>query len=79
MTSNCLGSGAFATVHLAFDKDKNRQVACKTIKTKKDSEMLQFMAEVRILAGLNHVCFASYLACGSEVDEVLLAQYQPRL
>lgn len=55
VTSNCLGSGAFATVHLTFDTKHSRQVACKTIKTKNPNEMNQFMKEVLILQDLNHV------------------------
>jgi serine/threonine protein kinase len=52
ITSHTLGSGHFATVHLGFDAVKQRQVACKTIKT---SKVAQIMKEVKILGTLNHV------------------------
>jgi serine/threonine protein kinase len=55
VTSHCLGAGAFATVHLAFDNVNYRQAACKTVRTKKETEMRQFMKEVDILSGLRHV------------------------
>lgn len=55
VTSHCLGSGSFATVHLAFDRVNYRQVACKTIKTKKEREVNKVYKEVGILAGLDHV------------------------
>ncbi|KAJ8509426.1 hypothetical protein ONZ45_g8397 [Pleurotus djamor] len=54
ITSHCLGSGSFATVHLAVDKQKHRQVACKTIKAKKGHELSQVWKEVRILLALDH-------------------------
>ncbi|KAF9785698.1 kinase-like protein [Thelephora terrestris] len=54
VTSHCLGSGSFATVHLAFDRVNHRQVACKTIKTKKGHEVDKVYKEVGILTGLNH-------------------------
>lgn len=59
MTSQCLGTGSFATVHLALDPAKHRQVACKTIRTKRDNEVGQVMKEVRILMTLKHVSPAS--------------------
>jgi len=55
VTSHCLGSGSFATVHLAFDRVNYRQVACKTIKTKKEREVNKVYKEVEILTGLDHV------------------------
>lgn len=55
VTSQCLGTGSFATVHLALDPIKHRQVACKSIRTKKDNEVEQVMKEVRILMTLRHV------------------------
>lgn len=55
VTSQCLGTGSFATVHLALDSQKHRQVACKSIRTKKDHEVGQVMKEVRILMTLKHV------------------------
>ncbi|KAF9456158.1 kinase-like domain-containing protein [Collybia nuda] len=54
VTSQCLGSGSFATVHLALDPIRHRQVACKSIRTRKDSEVEQVMKEVRILMALRH-------------------------
>ncbi|KAL0951444.1 hypothetical protein HGRIS_008133 [Hohenbuehelia grisea] len=54
VTSHCLGSGTFATVHLALDKKVHRQVACKSIKAKKESELNQVWKEVKILMALNH-------------------------
>ncbi|PPQ67098.1 hypothetical protein CVT25_005699 [Psilocybe cyanescens] len=54
VTSQCLGTGSFATVHLTLDPDNHRQVACKSIRTKRDSEVGQVMKEVRILMTLKH-------------------------
>ncbi|KAK2461619.1 hypothetical protein APHAL10511_006082 [Amanita phalloides] len=54
VTSHCLGTGSFATVNLAFDPSKHRQVACKSIRTKRDHEIAQVMREVRILMTLKH-------------------------
>ncbi|KJA25792.1 hypothetical protein HYPSUDRAFT_133969 [Hypholoma sublateritium FD-334 SS-4] len=54
VTSQCLGTGSFATVHLALDLQKHRQVACKSIRTKKDHEVGQVMKEVKILMTLKH-------------------------
>ncbi|KIM47834.1 hypothetical protein M413DRAFT_15933 [Hebeloma cylindrosporum] len=54
VTSQCLGTGSFATVHLALDPTKHRQVACKSIRTKRDHEVGQVMKEVRILMTLKH-------------------------
>lgn len=55
MTSQCLGTGSFATVHLALDPTRHRQVACKSIRTRKDNEVEQVMKEVKILMKLKHV------------------------
>ena len=55
VTSHCLGSGSFATVHLAFDQVNHRQVACKAIKTKREHEVNKVHREVGILTGLDHV------------------------
>ena len=57
LTSHCLGSGSFATVHLAMASGSAsyKQVACKIIKRKKDQKMEKMMKEVRILTALNHV------------------------
>ncbi|KAJ3575971.1 hypothetical protein NP233_g739 [Leucocoprinus birnbaumii] len=54
VTSQCLGTGSFATVHLALDPTKHRQVACKSIRTRKDNEVDQVMKEVKILMKLKH-------------------------
>ncbi|KAF8640874.1 hypothetical protein AX17_000522 [Amanita inopinata Kibby_2008] len=54
VTSHCLGTGSFATVNLAFDPTRHRQVACKSIKAKRDHEIGQVMREVRILMTLKH-------------------------
>ncbi|KAL5519218.1 hypothetical protein ACEPAH_901 [Sanghuangporus vaninii] len=54
--SHCLGSGSYASVHLAFDTVSFRQVACKTIITKcrgKD-DMQKAIKEVNILKKLKH-------------------------
>lgn len=53
--SHCLGTGSFATVHLAFDPINHKQVACKSIKTKRECEIKLVMKEVRILMTLKHV------------------------
>ena len=57
VTSHCLGTGSFATVHLGVDASKSsyKQVACKIIKKKKDQKLDKLLKEVRILTGLNHV------------------------
>lgn len=55
VTSHCLGSGSFATVHLALDIAEHRQVACKMIRTRKEGEMSKVWKEVRILMALDHV------------------------
>ncbi|KAJ7932580.1 kinase-like protein, partial [Mycena leptocephala] len=56
ITSQKLGSGSFATVHLAFDTSRTtrRQVACKTIRKKKGCDMRQVFKEISILNGLRH-------------------------
>ncbi|KII94186.1 hypothetical protein PLICRDRAFT_153616 [Plicaturopsis crispa FD-325 SS-3] len=54
VTSHCLGSGSFATVHLAIDTTAQRQVACKTIKSKKESDTGKVMKEAKILMMLDH-------------------------
>ena len=53
--SHCLGTGSFATVHLAFDPMNHKQVACKSIRTRRQHEIKQVMKEVRILMTLKHV------------------------
>ncbi|KAF7981182.1 hypothetical protein HWV62_34971 [Athelia sp. TMB] len=37
--SHCLGSGTFATVHLAIDTTEHRQVACKVLKPRNKDEL----------------------------------------
>ncbi|KAJ7042424.1 kinase-like protein [Mycena alexandri] len=56
VTSQKLGSGSFATVHLALDTSRTtrRQVACKTIRKKKGCDMRQVFKEISILNGLQH-------------------------
>ncbi|KAF5388497.1 hypothetical protein D9757_004578 [Collybiopsis confluens] len=56
LTSQCLGSGSFATVHLAWAMGEKgwHHVACKSIKRKKESDLKQVMKEVRILMKLQH-------------------------
>ncbi|KAG8748255.1 Meiosis-specific serine/threonine-protein kinase mek1 [Ceratobasidium sp. 414] len=51
ITSHTLGTGHFAKVLLGLDPVKQRQVACKAIKTSKLEEV---MKEVKILGALNH-------------------------
>jgi len=55
VTSQSLGAGSFATVHLAFDPAKYRQVACKSIRIKEDHEVTQAVQEARLLMTLRHV------------------------
>lgn len=54
VTSHSLGSGSFATVHLAMDCYKRRQVACKIIKAKSGKEVSSLMKEVDILTAVQH-------------------------
>jgi len=42
-------------VHLAIDLVRHCQVACKSIRTKKDREIDQVIKEINILMSLNHV------------------------
>ncbi|PBK77372.1 kinase-like protein [Armillaria solidipes] len=67
VTSQCLGSGSFATVHLALDTAHQRQIACKSIRTKKEHEMSQVMKEIRILMALNHAVLHSTDAICSHI------------
>ncbi|KAF6766575.1 kinase-like domain-containing protein, partial [Ephemerocybe angulata] len=52
--SHCLGTGSFATVHLAFDPVNHKQIACKSIRTRREFEVSQVMKEVKILMTLKH-------------------------
>lgn len=65
LTSHCLGSGSFATVHLSMDSENAsyKQVACKVLKKRKDQKMEKLMKEVRILTGLNHVSHSRFKVC----------------
>ncbi|EIN14068.1 kinase-like protein [Punctularia strigosozonata HHB-11173 SS5] len=54
VTSHCLGSGSYATVNLAIDTNKYRQVACKTIRTKTEDDLKKVQKEVQILMKLHH-------------------------
>ncbi|KAI0080367.1 kinase-like protein [Panus rudis PR-1116 ss-1] len=56
VTPHSLGSGSFATVRLAMDTSQcaHKQVACKTIKRKKNDARSAITKEVRILSALNH-------------------------
>jgi len=55
VTSHSLGSGSFATVHLAMDRRRCQQVACKIIKAKNGKEISNLMKEVDILTAVQHV------------------------
>ena len=55
VTSKCLGSGAFATVHLAIDPSNHRQVACKTICARRKKDKRQVLLEVEMLKRVRHV------------------------
>lgn len=54
--SHRLGSGSFATVHLAIDTVKHRQVACKVIKPRMLESKDKFRKEAELLKTLSHVC-----------------------
>ncbi|RPD57045.1 kinase-like protein [Lentinus tigrinus ALCF2SS1-6] len=54
VTSHCLGSGSFATVHLAMDTSAFKQVACKCIKRKVSDKVEKIRKEVDILLNLSH-------------------------
>ncbi|TRM65951.1 kinase-like domain-containing protein [Schizophyllum amplum] len=54
VTSKSLGSGAFATVHLAIDPSNHRQVACKTICARRKKDKQQVLSEVEMLKRLRH-------------------------
>jgi len=54
VTSQCLGTGSFAKVHLAVDPTRHRQVACKSIRADKEYDVRQVRKEVRILMALRH-------------------------
>ncbi|KAI0673365.1 kinase-like protein [Trametes maxima] len=54
VTSHCLGSGSFATVHLAMDTTAFKQVACKCIKRRSSDKLEKTKKEVDILLNLSH-------------------------
>ncbi|KAH9857953.1 kinase-like protein [Lenzites betulinus] len=54
VTSHCLGSGSFATVHLAMDTTAFKQVACKCIKRRSSGKLDKIKKEVDILLNLTH-------------------------
>ncbi|KAI0778409.1 kinase-like protein [Trametes elegans] len=54
VTSHCLGSGSFATVHLAMDTTAFKQVACKCIKRRGSDKLEKVKKEVDILLNLSH-------------------------
>lgn len=78
VTSHCLGSGSFATVNLALDTSQYRQVACKSIKTRKDENISKVMKEVHLLKSLNHVSevFRTLILTSDEGSWAQIAEYQ---
>ncbi|KAF9020315.1 kinase-like protein [Hymenopellis radicata] len=54
LTSQCLGEGSFAKVHLAFDTVNLRQIACKIIRTKRKKDVAPVAKEIKILKNLDH-------------------------
>ncbi|KIJ21928.1 hypothetical protein PAXINDRAFT_63847, partial [Paxillus involutus ATCC 200175] len=54
ITSHCLGTGSYATVHLALDTSAHRQVACKIIRRKEGSDLKKEMKEATLLMALHH-------------------------
>ncbi|KAF9229087.1 kinase-like protein [Gyrodon lividus] len=54
ITSHCLGTGSYATVHLALDTSAHRQVACKIIRRKEGSDLKKEMKEATLLMTLHH-------------------------
>ena len=65
VTSQCLGTGSFAKVHLAVDPTRHRQVACKSIRADREYDVRQVRKEVRILMALRHVsqqCYSNHSA-----------------
>ena len=53
--SHCLGTGSYATVHLALDTSAHRQVACKIIRRKEGTDLKKEMKEATLLMALHHV------------------------
>lgn len=54
ITSHCLGTGSYATVHLALDTFAHRQVACKIIRRKEGTDIKKEMKEATLLMALHH-------------------------
>ncbi|KAL4069764.1 kinase-like domain-containing protein [Scleroderma yunnanense] len=54
ITSHCLGTGSYATVHLALDTSAHRQVACKIIRRKEGSDLKKELKEATLLMALHH-------------------------
>jgi meiosis-specific serine/threonine-protein kinase MEK1 len=77
VTSHCLGSGSVATVHLAIDTAAQRQVACKSIKSKKESELGKVMKEYKIMLALDHVRINS--SCKSVEPDTAFLIFQPNI
>ncbi|KAH0838163.1 kinase-like protein [Lanmaoa asiatica] len=55
ITSHCLGTGSYASVHLALDTSAHRQVACKIIRRKGGNDLKKEMKEATLLTSLHHV------------------------
>ncbi|KAG8219659.1 kinase-like protein [Butyriboletus roseoflavus] len=54
ITSHCLGTGSYASVHLALDTSAHRQVACKIIRRKGGNDLKKEMKEATLLTSLHH-------------------------
>lgn len=54
ITPHCLGTGSYATVHLAIDTSAHRQAACKIIRRKEGSDLKKDMKEATMLMALHH-------------------------
>lgn len=74
ITSHCLGTGSYASVHLALDTSAHRQVACKIIRRKGGNDLKKEMKEATLLTSLHHVRVASF----STILHRLI-QFQPNI
>ncbi|KAF8140427.1 kinase-like protein, partial [Boletus edulis] len=54
VTSHCLGTGSYASVHLALDTSAHRQVACKIIRRKPGNDLKKELKEATLLTSLHH-------------------------
>ncbi|KAN0100468.1 kinase-like protein [Tylopilus felleus] len=54
ITSHCLGTGSYASVHLALDTSAHRQVACKIIRRKGGNDLKKETKEATLLTSLHH-------------------------